>query len=51
MQNRRTESETEKKKGRKAGKILLINLVRDGKTNIDGILNSIKNGKIGVRAE
>lgn len=25
----------------------LINLVRDGKTNIDGILNSIKNGKIG----
>ena len=24
MQNRRTESETEKKKGRKAGKILLI---------------------------
>lgn len=24
----------------------LINLVRDGKTNIDGILNSIKNGKI-----
>ena len=25
----------------------LINLVRDKKTNIDGILNSIKNGKIG----